>query len=234
MKNKLIVFEGIDGCGKSTHSEALVKRLEAKGHKAVWTREPGSPLLDGTPWAGLNLREFILSKKKVSPRALELLLQADRAEHTAKVKELLDEGYWVVSDRSFVSGLAYGIACDNPKHLLESVVEFAISVYPDKIFFLDIGVDVAKKRREDRGGKPTREEAKSDKFARSVRDQFVQMAMMDRDGFLRTHGGEDYWETNTDGSKTYCPSEGIPMVTVDGTQSKDKIVEIIDRELGIL
>lgn len=101
LAGKYIVFEGIDYCGKTTQSRDLVDWMNDNGDYAEWTREPGSPLMD------LNVRDFVLGKAAVDSVALELILQADRAEHTAVVKKLIEEdGKNVVSDRSCFSGIA--------------------------------------------------------------------------------------------------------------------------------
>jgi len=166
-----IVFEGLDASGKTTHSEGLVERLKSAGHKAVWTREPGSPLID------LKVRDFILSDKKISPRALELLLQADRAEHISKIKPLLDEGYWVISDRSYVSGLAYALAKDMDPVELHPVINFAVDgIHPHIVFIMDVPLEEAKKRRADRGIADTREEKRGDEFAQRVKNNFLIIA----------------------------------------------------------
>lgn len=169
MKAQYIIFEGIDGCGKTTQSKMLVDRLNAAGHKAVWSREPGSPLIQ------LKVRDLLLSHEPLSRPALELLFQADRAEHAVKIKQLLAENTWVVSDRSFVSGLSYGVACGNDGIALANLVEFAIGdLRPNRVFMLDILPEEAVKRRGDRGDQSgTREEVKGEEFAGKVRNNML-------------------------------------------------------------
>jgi dTMP kinase len=227
MENKYIVFEGIDGCGKSSHSENLVKRLINSGHKAIWTREPGSPLIN------LKVRDFVLSHEKISPASLELLMQADRAEHTAKVKQLLEDGYFVVSDRSFMSGLAYGVACGNKVQDIWNLLKFAIQVFPSHIFFLDIPIEEATKRRFERGDtSSTREESKGDSFTEKVRENFLRIS---KDlNSLNSINGQKFAI-----NKLNCPflgeielSTNFPKVfEIDGTLSKEQITAIIDKEV---
>lgn len=211
--NRYIVFEGTDGAGKTTHSKSLVERLIAKGYKAVWTREPGSPLID------LNVRDFVLSDKKIDPRALELLLEADRAEHTAKILQLLNEGYWVISDRSFISGLVYGLANnpDLPPSVLEGVMDFAIQCLPTHVFFFDIPPEEAEKRRIARGEALTREEKRGDAFSNQLAWWFRELSQ-----------NSEYQHCR------YAYAKGVCITPVDGTLSKDAIKHLIDEELGIL
>lgn len=196
------VFEGIDGSAKTTHSQALVERLKAAGHKAVWTREPGSPLIK------LNVRDLVLSDEKIDPRALELLLQADRAEHTSKVKELMNQGYWVVSDRSFLSGVCYSTANKHDWEAIAKIMEFSIQVWPGRIFFLDIPVEEAERRRAKRDDKPTREEARGTEFTETVRSNFKKYA------------------------KLYAPT--CPVTYLDGVLPKEQLIQHIDTVLRLV
>ncbi len=94
-----ILFEGIDTCGKSTQI-ALLKETHPE---IVVTKEPG-----GTPF-GVKAREILLNEGLRSERAEILLFLADRAEHyECIVKSNRDRV--VVSDRGFVSGIAYAMA----------------------------------------------------------------------------------------------------------------------------
>ena len=110
MKGKFIVFEGIDGCGKTTQIDKISKWLPDSGlmkknSKLIKTKEPGGSLL------GEKLRNLILDNNKNNkPSSLaELLLySADRAEHVSKIiSPALENNDWVLSDRFSDSTLAY-------------------------------------------------------------------------------------------------------------------------------
>lgn len=167
MISPYIVLEGLDGCGKSTLSNNLRQALEDQGHRVVQTREPGSHLV------GFNVRDFVLSHQKVSPVALELLFQADRAEHTYKCEELIEEGYTVISDRSYISGLAYGLSCGVSFSLLESVMRYSIQSYPSHVIFIDVPIEVLEQRKS--GDEKTREESKGRTFTERVLSQFKRV-----------------------------------------------------------
>ncbi|HEY7181696.1 MAG TPA: dTMP kinase, partial [Blastocatellia bacterium] len=78
---KLITFEGIDGCGKSTQMRLLEQYLTERGVAVVSTREPGGTEL------GRKVRSALLDggKGSVEPLAELLLYAADRAQHVRRV-----------------------------------------------------------------------------------------------------------------------------------------------------
>lgn len=121
-----ILFEGIDGAGKSTQ----IARLAAAYPQAIVTKEPG-----GTK-VGENLREILLKENDLDKRAEILLFLADRAEHFGKIiKPNLDK--MILSDRGFVSGMAYALAGGNFSfEELLSLNKFALQGnFPQKIVF---------------------------------------------------------------------------------------------------
>lgn len=121
-----ILFEGIDGAGKSTQ----IARLAAIFPQAIVTKEPGGTKL------GKNLREILLKENDLDKRAEILLFLADRAEHFGKIiKPNLDK--MILSDRGFVSGMAYALAGGNFSfEELLSLNKFALQGnFPQKIVF---------------------------------------------------------------------------------------------------
>ena len=121
-----ILFEGIDGAGKSTQ----IARLAATFPQAIVTKEPGGTKL------GENLREILLKENDLDKRAEILLFLADRAEHSGKIiKPNSDK--MILSDRGFVSGMAYALAGGNFSfEELLSLNKFALQGnFPQKIVF---------------------------------------------------------------------------------------------------
>jgi dTMP kinase len=103
-RGRLIVFEGIEGAGKSCQIEPLTKRLRERGVPTVVTREPG-----GTPQAE-RIRGLLLDPESrgLCPDAELLLVFAARAEHLHKViLSALGAGHWVLCDRFTDSSYAY-------------------------------------------------------------------------------------------------------------------------------
>jgi len=101
-RGKLIAFEGIDGCGKSTQLEMLAGALRARGFEVVTTREPTGGR------HGRRIREMARSGKPVSPEEELRWFVLDRREHVADVVEpALAEGKLVLTDRYYLSSVAY-------------------------------------------------------------------------------------------------------------------------------
>ncbi|WP_298946924.1 dTMP kinase [uncultured Campylobacter sp.] len=121
-----ILFEGIDGAGKSTQ----IARLAAAYPQAIVTKEPGGTKL------GENLREILLKENDLDKRAEILLFLADRAEHFGKIIKP-NSNKMILSDRGFVSGMAYALAGGNFSfEELLNLNKFALQGnFPQKIVF---------------------------------------------------------------------------------------------------
>ena len=179
MKGKFIVFEGIDGCGKTTQIKSIFNwlpksNLVSNNSLIVKTREPGGSIL------GEKLRELILSNDKDnSPSSLaELLLYAaDRAEHiTKKISPALKKGDWVLSDRFSGSTLAYqGYGRNIDKEIIKQLEIIACQgEKPDITFLLDISPEESIARRKNK--LPDRIESEGIDFLRKVSIGFKEIA----------------------------------------------------------
>ena len=110
-KHFFIVFEGVEGCGKSFQSKKLLINLKKKNIKTLLTREPG-----GTKSAEL-IRNLILkdyfnkeNKEKFDKYTDTLLYLAARNEHIKnKIKPALKKKIIVICDRFIDSTLAYQV-----------------------------------------------------------------------------------------------------------------------------
>ena len=103
MNGRLVVFEGIDGGGKSTQLTRLAEALEAAGHDIVATREPyaGSP-------AGQRIRAMAKSGEAVAPETELAWFLEQRRDHVRDViGPALERGAIVLSDRYYLSTVAY-------------------------------------------------------------------------------------------------------------------------------
>ncbi len=125
-----IVLEGIDGVGKTTQIELLKKKLK----NAIFTKEPG-----GTPF-GAKAREILLYGDLESKEAELFLFLADRAEHFKKIIEPNLKNI-IISDRSFLSGIAYAISNNGNLNLdfLINLNKFALNnTLPDRVIIFEI------------------------------------------------------------------------------------------------
>lgn len=126
----LIVFEGIDGAGKTTQVNRLREALERAGEIVIQSKEP----TDGH-WGRL-IRES--AKGTRMPLADELhAFVEDRREHLANtVLPALDRGAIVLLDRYFYSTIAYQGARGGDTAAIEQAMEFA--AVPDVVLLIDV------------------------------------------------------------------------------------------------
>lgn len=145
MKGVFIVFEGIDGCGKSTQLRALSERLQAYGIEPLVIREPG-----GTP-VGEQIREILLERPlEMEPLTELLLYEASRSELTRTVlRPALQAGQVVLADRFAMASLAYqgygrGLDLTLVRHFNTIATE---GIEPSMTIILDVPVEVALARK---------------------------------------------------------------------------------------
>ena len=154
-KGRLLVLEGIDGCGKTTQLQQLSSWLPKSGlipHESqlVVTREPGGTAL------GASLRQLLLhppQDAEPGPTAELLLYAADRAQHVDRViQPALERGDWVLSDRFTGSTMAYqGYGRGLDRELITDLERIATrGLSPDMTVWLDIPLALSVQRRGSR------------------------------------------------------------------------------------
>lgn len=166
-----IVFEGAEGCGKSTHARRLGDALDA-----VVTRETGGTAI------GQRLRDILhdTSVTDLDDRAEALIAAADRAQHLAEiVGPALAAGRHVVSDRSVYSTLAYqghgrGLPIDELRHINRWAMG---DTWPDLVLLLTVPAEVTAERLRKR--QLDRFEIAGDEFHARVDAGFAAMAAAD-------------------------------------------------------
>ncbi|MGC8764958.1 MAG: dTMP kinase [Brevinematia bacterium] len=169
-KGSFIVFEGIEGCGKTTQAILLAERLKRESHNVVLTREPG-----GTDF-GEKIRNLLLHSDEVSSITELFLFLADRKEHIEKlIKPSLQNGKIVISDRYFYSTLAYQIGGRGmDKGFVEDLNRAVVNdVVPDLVFYLDITVEEAFIRKSN--SKLDRIEKESLEFHQNIRNHYLKI-----------------------------------------------------------
>jgi len=178
MPGFFISFEGMEGCGKSTHVALLAQALRNKGYEVVATREPGGTDL------GQTLRQLLLNPSG-SPLATgtELLLMlADRAQHVQEVVAPgLQASKVVISDRFSDSTTAYqGYGRGIEQSMLRQLNAFACGGFmPVLTFLLDVPVNEGLRRANKRRGNMSLAdhfEAESVAFHERVRTGFLAVA----------------------------------------------------------
>ena len=145
-----IVFEGVEGCGKSFQSRKLFNNLKKKGIKSLLTREPG-----GTNSAEL-IRNLILkdyfnknSKEKFDKYTDTLLYLAARNEHIKnKIKPALKKKKIVICDRFVDSTLAYQVYGKNVNiNFINNIHKYILNgIKPNITFILKVSSNSSRKR----------------------------------------------------------------------------------------
>lgn len=126
----LIVFEGIDGTGKTTQVALLAEYLRNKGFDVVETREP----TDGVH--GQKIRALYRDRDSVTREEELRLFIEDRRDHVLRVVgPALKAGQIVITDRYYLSTAAYqGAAGMNPEMIMRENEAFAPE--PDLVLLL--------------------------------------------------------------------------------------------------
>lgn len=150
-----IVFEGIDGAGKTTQAALLAGRLEQQyGLRVRRIREPGGTSL------GERLREVVTKDRgtPISPLAELFLFAAARTQLVEEVLlPALAAGEVLVGDRFAASTLAYqgygrGLDLKLIRFTLQAVTR---GLEPDLTILLDLEVQAGLKRKQSQRGRST-------------------------------------------------------------------------------
>ncbi len=187
IRGKLITFEGIEGCGKSTQVELAASWLATQKIPYFCTREPG-----GTE-TGLSIRKILLSEKTTAlvPLSEALLYLADRFQHINEVLEPhLRNGETVLCDRYHDSTVAYqGYARNLSVRLLDRIwKDSGMNLEPDVTFLLDLAPEIGIQRSLQKLRKQNLDESRFEKesidFHNQVREGFLALAKFHRQRFV--------------------------------------------------
>jgi dTMP kinase len=179
-RGQFITFEGIDGCGKSTHIRMLGEALAASGTVPLVTREPG-----GT-FVGERVRGLLLTAEGTGliPVAELLLYAADRAQHVATiVRPALDSGRSVLCDRYIDSTVAFqGYGRGVEVSTITDLNRIATGgLLPDLTLLLDVDPLIARRRLDKRRtitepDARDRFDEEAGEFHSRVREGYLKMA----------------------------------------------------------
>lgn len=198
-----IVFEGIDGSGKTTQAQLLSEHLHRRGINHYLTRQPG-----GTD-AGAEIRQVLMSDSHKSPLTELFLFAADRAEHVPVIREKLESGHAVISDRYTYSTMAYQAYGRGLHQLLVHGIQHTAcqGLYPDFVYLIDVEPEQGQRRREAAGGM-SRFDRESLDFFHAVRKGFGSLS-------------------------EYYSQYGTRFVTLDGRWSPEVVHQNIIKDLKL-
>lgn len=189
---KLITFEGLDGCGKSTQLEKANDWLSEKGFTVQTTREPGGTVI------GLQIRNILLNPEheELQPESELLLYLADRIQHLQE--SILPEkaaGKIVLCDRFHDSTVAYqGYGRGLDLISIESIVEHCIKPYaPDLTILLNISPETvaARLNRRQEHAEKDRLDSESLSFFTRVAQGFEELSAAEPERFVCLNGEQE-------------------------------------------
>ena len=189
-----IVFEGVEGCGKSFQSKKLLNNLKKKRISVILTREPG-----GTKSAEL-IRNLILkdyfnhdSKEKFDKYTDTLLYLAARNEHIKnKIYPALKKKSVVICDRFTDSTLAYQVYGKNVNiNFINNIHKFILGkIKPNLTFVLKVSTETSKKRLKKRKTK-NRYDNFAQNFYSKAQNSFLKIAKNKKNYFVLNSSKND-------------------------------------------
>lgn len=155
MSAKFIVFEGIDGSGKTTQANLLTNNMHAAGYKFWTTRE-----CTNGPIGTLIKADYLSGERSTDESIINLLMAADRLEHVTSdsgIVSNINSGRHVICDRFVLSGLAYdNYDSDDIEagfaHTMEVNRAAMDMIRPDITIYLDLDPKKSMERISGRGG----------------------------------------------------------------------------------
>lgn len=143
-KGKYIVFEGIDGSGKSTLMKRLARQLTEEGESFYQTFEPTDSFI------GKTIRKILAGKIQSDEKTIAALYLADRLHHIQNEDNgmlgFLNQGVHVLSDRYYLSSYAYHVPHVSLDWVIDANSVCAELLRPDLILFIDISVEESLRR----------------------------------------------------------------------------------------
>ena len=191
-----ITLEGIEGSGKTTQIEAMIRWLEAAGHDCLATREPGGTAIGG------QIRRVLLHPENddLAPGAELLLYVADRVQHLETViRPALAAGKVVVCDRYFDATLVYqGYARGLDQEMIRQLHQLACNgLTPDLTLLLDLAPEVGLARAWQRiqSDSTQVQESRFEKeklaFHRRVREGYLDVVRQEPERYVVIDAGAD-------------------------------------------
>ena len=161
----LIDLEGIDGCGKSTQTKLLQKRLEELGENTVILKEP----TNGPH--GQKLWDVLHGKRKATKEEILEFFILDRKQHVnEKIQPALDDGTIVLMDRYYYSSMAYQVAGGLDVEYIRNKHNFAPD--PDIVLIFDLPVSTALERVR---GHSEADEFEKEEHLEKVREAYLNL-----------------------------------------------------------
>ena len=189
-----IVFEGVEGCGKSFQSRKLFRKLKKNGLKTLLTREPGGTK-SGELIRNLILKDYFQKnkKEKFDKYTDTLLYLASRNEHIKnKILPALKKKFIVICDRFIDSTLAYQVYGKKVNLNFINKIHKVIlgNLKPNITFLLKVSPKISKKRLLVRKNK-NRYDNFSQSFYNKAQKSFIRLAINKRNYYILNSSRND-------------------------------------------
>ena len=149
MEGKFIVFEGLDGSGKTTQIHHLEQHLRQRGQTVDITAEPTVSALGGI------IRDALCDYTHRSSAEIAALFMADRVQHNVNpvwgLQRLLSQGHTVLCDRYYYSSMAYQGALSDWDWVADMNLSCPEIRKPDLCIFLDVDYERSLQRMTEGG-----------------------------------------------------------------------------------
>lgn len=184
-----IVFEGIDGAGKSTQINLLKEWLEANGYEVETLVEPtGSEV-------GKLIRKILQRSDATTDRVQKTLGLLFAADRMLIMDKLSDEKKVILSDRSFISSLAY----QEPADWIAEINKYAKT--PDLVLLLDLDVKTSVSRASGE------DEFENEEFLTNVKANYLEIIKNFNHEIIDANNGVN--KVSSDIKKAVAPHVGL-------------------------
>ena len=167
-RGRFIVFEGIDGAGKTTQIELLAQTLSAEGRRVFRTAEPTESVSGGL------LRDALGGVSKRTACEMAAMFVLDRIFHNVNpvsgIEKMLSDGVDVICDRYYYSSLAYQGSEIEGDWVRRMNLDCPEIRHPDLCIFLDLTPEQSMERIN--RGRVTHEIYENEDRLRRVRERF--------------------------------------------------------------
>lgn len=170
-RGRFIVFEGIDGAGKTTQITRLAEKLRAEGRRVLVTAEPTLSVTGGL------LRDALGGISKRTAGEMAAMFVLDRIFHNANpvtgIEKMLADGVDVICDRYYYSSLAYQGSETDFEWVADMNLNCPEIRTPDCCIFLDLTPEQSLGRIS--AGRVSREIYEEESRLQAVRDKFYHV-----------------------------------------------------------
>ncbi|UCG03423.1 MAG: dTMP kinase [Candidatus Heimdallarchaeota archaeon] len=174
----MIVFEGIDGSGKTTQILKVAESLKEHSYEVTVTHEPNH----NSKWGQLIQNKVKRHREEVTPETeLEWYLKDRKWDLETNILPALEKNHIVLVDRYYLSSAAYqgALKTFTPEYVLQ---RNSFAQKPDLWIILDVPVPLGQKRLRIRDKKDTKDQLEKAEYQEEVRQNYLKLAKMDIGG----------------------------------------------------